>query len=82
MGSDPDDEESRIVDCPECGTTLDLSLEEAEQGWYTCPECDNVSAIAVLSRCPTCETEVELNKEEVALQRYQCPECGEDVRLQ
>ena len=61
--------------------TLVLSQEEVERGWYSCPECDRISTVPVLSRCPNCEAEMELDEEEIAQRRYICPECGEDVRL-
>jgi hypothetical protein len=30
------------VECPQCGTALELDETELEQGWFTCPECHEV----------------------------------------
>lgn len=33
-------DESDIVTCPECGSELELEEAEWEQGWFSCPVCD------------------------------------------
>ena len=33
---------SDYVICPSCQTPLSVNKDEREQGWYRCPECDQV----------------------------------------
>ena len=33
------------VECPYCGVTLELDEQEIEQGWFTCPECEQETNI-------------------------------------
>lgn len=33
------------VECPYCGVTLELDEQELEQGWFTCPECEEETNI-------------------------------------
>ena len=81
MGSGDSDEADRKVACRQCGTGLELSQEEAEQGWYVCPECDSRNHLVVLARCPNCQTELELDESEVAQRWYRCSECNELVNI-
>lgn len=81
MGSDLDEEGGGEVDCLACGAALELNREEAEQGWFTCPECGTPQPLALLTRCPNCQSELELDEAELEAGRYQCPECGQEVEL-
>jgi hypothetical protein len=82
MGSDTEKVEGRTIDCRICGTNLELSPEEVNQGWYVCPECESTVHLVVLSRCPVCQTELELDEAEIAQRWYRCSECNELVQLQ
>jgi hypothetical protein len=33
------------VECPYCGVILELDEQEIEQGWFTCPECEQKTNI-------------------------------------
>ena len=44
QGDDAD--EDRWVECDYCNAELQLSDEELSQGWYICPECDQLSHLA------------------------------------
>ena len=35
------------VECPYCGVTLELDEQEMEQGWFSCPACDEKTNIVV-----------------------------------
>ena len=81
MGSDPEDEDGLTIDCWICGTTVELSHEQKELGWFVCPECDNTVHLVVLSRCPNCQEELELDETELKQRWYRCSECAEVVQL-
>jgi hypothetical protein len=82
MGSDDDEKGDKVVICRECAAELELSQEEAEQGWYVCSKCESTVHLVVLSRCPNCQTELELDESEVAQRWYRCSECDDLVQLQ
>ena len=82
MGSSDEDEAGLSVKCRECKSELELSREEAEQGWFVCPECNSRNFLSVQARCPNCQTELELDDTEVAQRQYRCSECDELVRLE
>lgn len=42
-----------FVICDYCDSALELNREELAQGWYTCPECDQLSHLPKTDREPT-----------------------------
>jgi len=69
------------VCCPHCGTDLDLSEDEVNQRWFTCPECDEFIRLDDFVVCLSCRSELELDAEDLSRGWYICPECRRAVRL-
>jgi hypothetical protein len=43
VGRRDGDEQSNVVECIDCGATLELSEQEVAQGHYNYPECDHLA---------------------------------------
>jgi len=69
------------TECPICGTFLELSDDELDQRWYTCPECENVVPLEDFVVCPTCQAELVLDAREKAQGWFICPDCRRAMRV-
>jgi uncharacterized protein YbaR (Trm112 family) len=70
-----------LAGCPSCGTELELSIAEMEQGWFTCPECTERVELKSMVTCPNCGSRLQLDEGELEAGNYVCPDCEETVFL-
>jgi len=76
-----EDEKANSVDCLYCGTALELSDQEIEQGHYICPKCQQLVLLSDYIVCPSCHTQLSVNEEERKQGWYRCPECDQVTQL-
>ncbi|MGD8586536.1 MAG: hypothetical protein PVJ75_14390 [Chloroflexota bacterium] len=81
LGRHHADEQANLVDCPQCGTPLELSDEEVAQGHFICPECGGLIQLSNYVICPICQTELVLDEAERKQGWYRCPECDQVTQL-
>lgn len=77
--------DGHLVDCPNCGESLELSEEELIKGEYICPECHKLttfeSFVDNLVDCPNCGEPLELSEDDLLAREFVCPECKQDILL-
>ncbi len=75
------DEDAALVECPQCGVALELSDQEVAQGYFSCPECQQLVQLDDYVICPVCQTELVLDEAERRQGWYRCPECRQKTRF-
>jgi ssDNA-binding Zn-finger/Zn-ribbon topoisomerase 1 len=75
------DNEGYLVDCAQCGTSLELSDQEVEQAHFRCPECRQLVYLSDYVVCPVCQAELGVDKAERRQGWYRCPECDQVTQL-
>jgi predicted RNA-binding Zn-ribbon protein involved in translation (DUF1610 family) len=84
-GLSEEDSEIRLVTCDYCEAELELSDEELAQGWYVCPECDQLSHLGETGGgaydVPQAEEPAPRGASQRPPEVVECGLCGETVTL-
>jgi predicted RNA-binding Zn-ribbon protein involved in translation (DUF1610 family) len=75
------EDQAFVVECAQCGVELELSDQEVAQGYFICPECQQLIELSDYVVCPVCQSQLALDNEERVQGWYRCPECDQVTNL-